>query len=194
MTQLSLQKNKQILRGIIVVSIAVPALVTLLLFLPFKFDLPKGLVMSLPHLNAIINSLTSVLLILALVFVKQGKIALHKNTMFAALALGALFLVSYVTYHASAPSTMYGDLNGDMLVDATEKALVSSSAPVYYVVLLSHIVLAAIVLPFVLLAVYAALSEKIGRHKKIVRWAYPIWLYVSVTGVLVYFMISPYYQ
>lgn len=195
MNELSLPKdNKQILRTITVISIVVPVLVAVLLFLPFKLDLPKALVMSLPPLNALINSLTSILLILALVFVKQGKIDLHKKTMFAALALGALFLLSYVTYHASAPSTKYGDINGDMLVDAAEKALVSSSAPLYYFILLTHIVLAAVVLPFVLLAVYAAMSGKVGRHQKIVRWAYPIWLYVSITGVVVYAMISPFYQ
>lgn len=194
MTELSYQKNnKQILRAIIFISVIVPVLVTVLLFLPFKFDLPKELVMSLPPMNAVINSLTSLLLVLALLFVKQGKIELHKKTMFAALGLGALFLVSYVLYHSSAPSTKYGDVNGDMVVDAAEKAAIASTSTVYYIVLLSHIVLAAVVLPFVLLAVYAALTGKVGRHKKIVRWAYPIWLYVSVTGVVVYLMISPYY-
>lgn len=195
MTEFTYEKNnKQILRAITVVSVVVPVLVAVLLFLPFKFDLPAGLVRSLPHLNAVINSLTSILLIAALVFVKQGKIGLHKKTMFAALGLGALFLVSYVLYHSSAPSTKYGDVNGDMLIDAAEKAAIASSSAFYYIVLLSHIVLAAVVLPFVLLAVFAALTNKVSRHKKIVRWAYPIWLYVSVTGVLVYWMISPYYQ
>lgn len=195
MAELSYQKNnKQILRAITIISVVVPVLVTVLLFLPFKFDLPKELVMSLPPMNAVINSLTSLLLVLALIFVKQGKIELHKKTMFAALGMGALFLVSYVLYHSSAPSTKYGDVNGDMVVDMAEKAAIASTSALYYTVLLSHIVLAAVVLPFVLLAVYAALTDKVSRHRKIVRWAYPIWLYVSVTGVVVYLMISPYYQ
>lgn len=195
MTDLSIQKNnKQILRAITLVSVAVPVVVAILLFLPFKFDLPKELVMSLPPLNAIINSITSLLLVLALLFVKQGKIELHKKAMFGALGLGALFLVSYVLYHSSAPSTKYGDVNADLVVDAAEKAAITSTATIYYIILLTHIVLAAVVLPFVLLAVYAALTNKVGRHKRIVRWAYPIWLYVSITGVVVYLMISPYYQ
>lgn len=195
MTELVYSKNdKVLLRAIIVVSVVVPLLVGLLMVMPYKFSLPKSVVMSLPVLNATINSLTSVLLVFGLVFILRGKALWHKRAMLAAMGLGALFLISYVIYHASAPSTKYGDLNGDSLVDAAEKAAIASTAGIYYFVLLSHIVLAAIVLPFVLMAVYYALTGKIERHRKIVRWAFPIWLYVSVTGVAVYFMISPYYQ
>lgn len=195
MNQLVYQKNnKQILRIITIISIAVPLLVVVLLFLPYKFSLPREVVRLLPQLNAFFNTLTSFLLIGALIAVKKGKIVLHKKMMLAAVGLGALFLISYVTYHASAPSTKYGDVNGDMVVDAVEKAAIASSSGIYYFVLLSHILLAAIVLPFVLMAVYFGLSGKLAGHKKIVRWAFPIWLYVSVTGVVVYLMISPFYQ
>lgn len=195
MTELVYSKNdKVLLRAIMVVSVVVPLLVGLLMVMPYKFSLPKPMVMSLPVLNAAINSLTSVLLIFGLLFILQRKVLWHKRAMLGAMALGAVFLVSYVIYHASAPSTKYGDLNNDFLVDAAEKAAIASTAGIYYFVLLSHIVLAAIVLPFVLLAVYYALTGKMERHRKTVRWAFPIWLYVSVTGVVVYFMISPYYQ
>ena len=195
MAELVYSKNdKVLLRAIIVVSVVVPLLVGLLMVMPYKFSLPKPMVMSLPVLNATINSLTSVLLVFGLMFILQGNVLWHKRAMLGAMGLGAIFLVSYVIYHASAPSTKYGDLNGDFLVDAAEKAAIASTAVIYYFVLLSHIVLAAIVLPFVLLAVYYALTGKMERHRKTVRWAFPIWLYVSVTGVVVYFMISPYYQ
>lgn len=195
MSELAFPKNdKQILRTIIVISVIVPVLVAVLLFLPYKINLSKDIVMVLPKLNAIINSLTSLLLVLALVFVKKGRLDLHKKTMLAAVGLGAIFLLSYVLYHSSAPSTKYGDVNGDMVVDVAEKAAIASTSGLYYFILLTHIVLAAIVLPFVLLAVYSALSGKLVNHKKIVRWAYPIWLYVSITGVVVYLMISPFYQ
>ena len=195
MSELVFQKNnKTILRIIIIISVVVPALIFFLIFLPQKINLPREMVMALPKINAIINSTASLLLILGLVFVKKGKLGLHKKTMLAAVGLGAVFLLSYVLYHSSAPSTKYGDVNGDMVVDLVEKAAISSTSGFYYFILLTHIVLAAIVLPFVLLAVYFALSGKLGKHKKIVRWAYPIWLYVSVSGVIVYLMISPFYQ
>lgn len=195
MTELSYSKNDRfLLRIILVISVAVPLVVGLLMVMPFKFSLPREVVMSLPVLNATINSITSLLLVLGLVFILQQKAEWHKRAMLGAMALGGLFLISYVIYHASASSTKYGDLNGDMLIDAAEKAAIASTAGIYYFVLISHILLAVIVLPFVLLAVFYGLQGKMDRHRKIVRWAYPIWLYVSVTGVVVYFMISPYYQ
>ena len=195
MTQLAYKaKDKIILKAIITVSVAVPLLVTVLLFLPFKFSLPDSVIMVLPRLNAGINTLTSLVLILGLVFVLKQKVEWHKRMMLFAMALGALFLVSYVIYHASAPSTKYGDASGDGIVSVAEKAAVASTAGIYYFVLFTHIVLAAIVLPFVLMSAYYALSGKITRHRKLVRWAYPLWLYVSVSGVLVFYLISPFYQ
>ena len=99
--------------------------------------------------------------------------------MVSAFVLGALFLVSYVLYHGSAPSTSFG---GEGWIRS-----------LYYFVLLTHIILAAVVVPLVLVALYFALSDRIVQHKKLVKYAYPIWLYVSITGVLVYLMIRPYY-
>lgn len=195
MAELVFEKNQKQLKTIIIlISVVVPLLVGLLMVLPYKFSLPKEFVYTLPMLNAVINSLTSVLLVLAVVFIKQGKVVLHKQTMLAAVGLGALFLVFYVLYHASAPSTKFGDTNGDMVVDAVEKAAIAGTSGFYYFILITHIVLAAVVLPFVLMAVYFGLTGKLPNHKKVVRWAFPVWLYVSVTGVVVYLMISPFYQ
>lgn len=194
MENLVIQKNqKHIKRGITLISIVIPLVIALLLVMPYKLSMPMEVVYTFPLINGILNTLTSILLVAAVIFVKQGKLELHKKTMLAAVGLGVLFIVFYVLYHASAPSTKYGDANGDMVVDALEKAAVAGSSGIYYFVLLTHIVLAAAVLPFVLMAVYFGLIGKLPNHKKIVRWAFPIWLYVSVTGVVVYLMISPFY-
>ena len=159
-------------------SIAIPLAVAVLLGLPTKLDLGEW-VYTLPHVIGVINSLTAICLIMAFLFVKQKKIALHKKFNSAAFVLGAIFLLCYVTYHASAPSTSYGG-------DETTKY-------VYYFFLLTHILLSIGVVPLVLLAFYYALNGMIDKHKKIVKFTFPIWLYVSVTGVIVYLMISPYY-
>jgi putative membrane protein len=165
---------------ITVVSVAIPLVVAILLYAPFTVDLGSEFVYFLPHLNAVINSSTSVLLIAALLFIKAKNISLHKASMNSAFVLGAIFLVSYVLYHASTESTSFG---GEGWI-----------RPVYYALLISHILLAAVVVPFVLFAITYAWQGKFDKHKKVVKWAYPIWLYVSVTGVIVYFMIRPYYQ
>jgi len=149
-----------------------------LLGLPTKLDLGDW-VYTLPHVIGVINTLTAICLVLAIVAIKRKKVDLHKKFNSAAFVLGAIFLLCYVTYHASAESTSFG---GD---DTTKY--------IYYFFLLTHIVLSIGVVPLVLLAFYYALNEMIDKHKKIVKFTFPIWLYVSVTGVIVYLMISPYY-
>ncbi|TAE39004.1 MAG: DUF420 domain-containing protein [Runella slithyformis] len=134
----------------------------------------------LPHLNAIINSTTALTLLAGLYFIKQKNVKVHRRMMSISFLLGAVFLVSYVLYHLTNESTSFG---GEGLI-----------RPLYYFLLVSHIVLSIGVVWFVLRAIYFALSNQIDRHKKVVRWAYPIWLYVSTTGVIVYLMISPYYK
>jgi len=186
----SSDKRSNILIGVL--SIAIPVVVAVLLFLPQKVNGGNWARM-LPHLNALINSLTSVVLIMGLVFIKKGKINLHRICMTTAFSLGALFLVSYVLYHAAIPSTVYGDVNGNNVLDDPEKAAIAGTVTIYYILLATHIFMAAIVLPFVLRAMYFAWKQKFDRHRKVVKWAFPIWLYVSITGVIVYFMISPYY-
>jgi len=162
-----------------VLSIAIPLAVAALLSLPQKLNLGDW-VYNLPHVIGVINTLTSVCLILALVAIKRKNVVWHKRFNTTALTLGALFLLCYVTYHASAPSTPFG---GEGSIKA-----------IYYFFLISHIMLSIGVVPLVLLAFFYAWSNMIEKHKKIVRYTYPIWLYVSVTGVIVYLMISPYYQ
>ncbi|MBO3698468.1 DUF420 domain-containing protein [Roseivirga sp. E12] len=159
-------------------SIAIPLAVAILLGLRTKLDLGEW-VYNLPHVIGVINSLTAACLILAFIFVKQKKISLHKKFNSAAFILGAIFLLCYVTYHASAESTAYGQ------DDYTKY--------IYYFFLLSHILLSIGVVPMVLLAFYYALNDMIDKHRKIVKYTFPVWLYVSVTGVIVYLMISPYY-
>ena len=107
--------------------------------------------------------------------------------------LGFIFLVSYITYHASVPSTVYGDLDGDRVLSEAEKLSVGGWRTFYLVVLLSHILIAIVGLPLVLLAAYFGLTDKRASHRKIVRFTYPVWMYIAITGVLVYFLISPYY-
>ncbi|WP_019989569.1 DUF420 domain-containing protein [Rudanella lutea] len=166
-------------RIINILSIAIPVAVAVLLGIRQKVDLGDWTTF-LPHLNAVINSLTSVLLLIGLYFIKQKNIAGHRVSMLSAFTLGSVFLVSYVLYHLTNESTPFG---GQGWI-----------RPVYYFLLVSHIVLSIVVVWFVLRAVYYAISGQIAQHKAVVKWAYPIWLYVSITGVIVYFLIAPYYN
>jgi putative membrane protein len=165
---------------IMVISVLIPVVVALLLFMPTRLNLGADFVYFLPHLNGVINTATSIALLAGYFFIDRKKIALHRASMSTAFILGSIFLVSYVVYHASAESTTFG---GEGIIRS-----------VYYFLLITHIILAAVVVPFVLFAFYFALSGKIDKHKKIVKYTFPIWLYVSVTGVIVYLMISPYYN
>ncbi len=178
METLVLEKGKKYNWIINILAVAIPVAVAVLLGLPQKLDLGSWTKV-LPHLNAIINSLTAGLLIIGLYFIKQKNITAHRRTMTAAFLLGSVFLVSYVLYHLTNESTSFG---GTGVI-----------RPFYYFLLISHIVLSVVVVWFVLRAVYFAYSNQIAEHRKTVRWAYPIWLYVSITGVIVYFLISPYY-
>jgi len=144
--------------------------------------------------NAIINSCVAVLLIAALVAVKSKNYTLHKNLMMSAMLLSILFLVSYICHHLFAGDTRFGDVNHDGIVTELEKAAVGSSRIIYYIILGTHIPLAGIILPFILFSAYRALTGEFDKHKKMVRITWPIWFYVAVTGVVVYWMISPYYN
>lgn len=165
-------------RVINILALAIPIAVAVLLGIRQKVDLGNWTTY-LPHINGIINSITSVLLLMGFYFIKQKNIEAHKRTMLTAFVLGSLFLVSYVLYHLTNESTPYG---GQGWI-----------RPVYYFLLISHIVLSVVVVWFVLRAVYFAISGQILKHKQTVKYAFPIWLYVSITGVIVYLMIKPYY-
>lgn len=150
-----------------------------------------------PHVfatfNAIVNSCVVLLLIAALIAVKSKKFILHKKIMLAAIILSVLFLISYVCHHLLSGETKFGDMNHDGILSPEEKMLAGSLRYVYYFILITHIPLAAIVLPFVLFTAYRALSGDYEKHKKLVRVTWPLWFYVAITGVAVYLLISPYY-
>jgi len=133
----------------------------------------------LPMLNAIFNTFTFLFLVAALVAIKKKNIPVHRRFIVAAFTTTFLFCISYLTYHAMAESTSYG---GEGILKS-----------IYYFVLLTHIVLAAVIVPLALITLGRGLNMQVEKHRKIARWTMPLWLYVSFTGVLVYFMISPYY-
>lgn len=162
-----------------ILSIAVPIVVALLLGIPTKFDLGAW-TKQIPHLIGAINIVTSSVLLIGWIAIRCGNVSLHRSAMLTAFGLGAFFLVCYVTYHLSNPSTAFGGQGFIRLV--------------YFSVLLSHILLSLVVLPLVFRALWYALLKRFDKHRRIARIAYPIWLYVSVTGVIAYWMISPYYQ
>ncbi len=178
---------------IIIASILVPGIVAYFLFGPQKIGEVSQWHYYLPHINAILNSLTASLLLLGLVFIRNNHPQRHRFTMLAAFFLGVLFLISYLTYHASVPSAIFGDANHDGILDIEEQAILGFKRATYLFLLLSHIGLAFVVVPLVLVALFHALTENFEGHLKVVKYAYPVWLYVSVTGVLVYLMIRPYY-
>jgi putative membrane protein len=145
---------------------------------PDKSLIPSW-VLFLPKFNAIINGTCSILLLLSLYFIKRKDIATHKKLNILTFIFSSLFLVSYIIFHATGIKTTYG---GDGFIRT-----------VYYFILITHIILAAVVLPLVLFSFQKGLQMQVEAHKKLVRFTYPIWLYVTVTGVIVYLMISPYY-
>lgn len=140
----------------------------------FQLDLHRG---TLPRINAFINGGTSIVLVSAWIAIMNRKIQLHQRLMWIAVGLSALFLVFYVAQHSSFPSASYG----------------GGAKGIYYFILLTHIVLAAAIVPLVLITLTRALAMRYDRHRRIARWTMPIWLYVSITGVIVYLMIAPYY-
>lgn len=158
---------------IVALSIVIPLAVALL----FEIKV-EGLDFSfLPPIYATINGITAVLLVSALIAVKNKKITLHQNLMKTALLCSLMFLVLYVLYHISSDSTPYG----------------GESTTLYYTILISHIILSVGVVPLVLFTYFYAWQGNYEKHKRWTRFSFPIWLYVAVSGVIVYLMISPYY-
>jgi putative membrane protein len=188
-----LKKNEKTARILIwsvsiIVFVAIAALSGIKLNVHLSFD---------PHVfatfNAIVNSLVAILLIAGLISVKKRNYILHKKIMIAAIILSVLFLISYVCHHLLSGETRFGDLNHDGIVSPDEKVLAGSVRYVYYAVLITHIPLAGIILPFILFTAYRSLSGDFQKHKKLARITWPVWLYVAISGVAVYLLISPYY-
>lgn len=129
----------------------------------------------LPALNATLNSITAVLLVIGFIFIKQKNIQAHKKVMLSALATSLLFLTSYLIYHFNVGSVAYPHHDW--------------TRPLYFAILIPHTILATVMTPFIVFAVWQAFKENFQKHKKVVRWVWPVWMFVSVTGVIVYFML-----
>ncbi|HVM87469.1 MAG TPA: DUF420 domain-containing protein [Puia sp.] len=186
-------KEKNLTLPIIIVSIAIPAAVAVLLLAPdvkinFGFNTH-----ALPLFHAILNSTTAIFLMASLYFIRSKQIKAHKTANLIAVALSTVFLVSYVIYHASNPSTKFGDLNHDGILSTEEKLQAGILRYVYYFILTSHIILSAVIVPLVLFTLQRAFQEKFDKHRKLAKITWPVWFYVAVTGVIVYLMISKYY-
>jgi putative membrane protein len=144
--------------------------------------------------NAIINGTVSLALLAGLLLVKQGMFRQHKQVMLFAMVLSVLFLLSYICHHLFAGEAVYGETDGIKGLSDAEREAAGSMRNVYILILITHIPLAGIALPFILFAAYRALTGDYEKHKKMVRIIWPLWMYVAVTGVIIYFMVSPYYR
>ena len=167
--------EKKYNKVIVILSVAIPLAVAALFGVKIDLELP----FFFPPIYATINAITALVLIMAYVAIVNKKIKLHQRFMQTAIALSLIFLVMYVLYHMTSDSTKFG---GEGIIKST-----------YYIILITHIILSIIVIPFVLITYVRAITNNIERHKKIARITFPVWLYVAVSGVLVYLMISPYY-
>ncbi len=160
----------------------------------FKITLPEGVDLSfLPAFHSSMNILTAIALIIALWFIKKQNMKMHRNFIYAALGFSALFLLSYVAYHFTSSEVLYGDANGDGVVDAAELAIVGSMRTVYLIILATHIITAAVIFPFILFTFIRAFTGQYDRHKKMARWVFPVWLFVAISGPVCFFMLKPYY-
>lgn len=147
----------------------------------------------LPPIYATINGITAVLLIVAVLAIKNGERKLHENVMKTAIACSVAFLLMYVAYHMTSISAVYGDFNHNSVLDASEAEAVKNTRLLYLFILFTHILLSIVIIPLVLITYVRALAQRFDKHKKIAKITFPIWLYVAITGVVVYVMISPYY-
>ena len=195
MITLSKYSEKGVKTTIYITTVAVCGLVVVLnqKYIPHPDSFP-AFIYKLPTLNAILNGTCTLLLLLSLWAIKRRNIELHKRLNLTAFVLSSLFLLSYVTAHYFIPDTRYGDVDHDGVMSIAEDVAVAGIKPLYIFILLTHIFLAVAVLPMILLSFYYGLTDQREKHKKLTRYSYPVWLYVTITGVVVYLMISPYYN
>jgi putative membrane protein len=177
-------EDKKIIRVIYALSVIIPLAVALTMVLPAQWKEGLGIsensaVSSFPFLHAVLNGATFVCLVAAGIAIKNKRITVHKTFMLTAFVLSSLFLISYVIYHLTHPSAKFGGEGGVRYV--------------YFFILVSHILLSVPVIPLALLSIYRGWTNDIAKHKRIVKFAYPVWLYVALTGVLVYLFMQPYY-
>ncbi len=159
-----------------------------------RIPLPEGVSLDfLPAVHAALNASVAVLLVAAVVSVKSGRIRLHKNLMLGAMGLSVVFLLGYVAYHFTNIETLFGDANADGMLSVPELEAVGVLRPVYVVLLITHIIAAAISLPMILLTFTAAWTNRFETHRGLAHWVFPIWLFVAITGPVCYLMLRPYY-
>ena len=176
MVKIEEEKVRKYIPWVWILSIAVPVIVAIL----FLIRIPNvNSLTFLPPVYATINAITAIVLTLAYFAIRNKKIALHERLMKSAIALSVVFLVMYVAYHMTSDPTPYGG--------------VGISRSIYYFILISHILLSIGIIPLVLVTYVRAISKLFSDHKKIARYTFPIWMYIAVTGVVIYLMISPYY-
>ena len=194
MLQPSLKKNDPkaklfiwIVSIIVFVAVAVLSRVKLNIAVPFDVHV-------FATINAVINTCVAVLLVAGLFAAKNGNYLLHKKIMVTAICLSVLFLISYICHHLMAGETRYGDMNHDGALSMDEMMRAGGTRSFYYVLLITHIPLAGIILPFILFTAYRALIGEYEAHKKLVRFTWPIWFYVAASGVVIYWMIKPFYN
>lgn len=175
----------------VVVSVLVIGIVVAMRYIP---KIETGIDFSfLPPFHSSLNALAAVALIAALYFIKQGNMKAHRNAIYTAMALSAMFLLSYVVYHFTSDAVKFGDANFDGIVDEAEKLAVGGKRIFYLILLITHVTLAGLILPFILFTFSRAYTGQYARHKKMARWVFPLWLYVAITGPICYLMLMPYY-
>lgn len=180
MNELLHKKDNVWIPLIIGLSVAVPLVVLLLMLMPSEWRVDMGIgPRVLPLFHAVLNGTTAVLLFLGVVFIKNQRVMLHRASMMTAFGLSAVFLVSYVISKLNHDPVPFGGTGWQR--------------PVYFFILISHIVLSAAVLPMAMMSIYRALTNELDKHRKWVKWTFPIWMYVAITGVLVYVFMAPYY-
>jgi putative membrane protein len=186
---MELKNDKRIKYTIYVLSVVIPAAVAALFGIKIQ-----GVDLSfLPPIYATINGLTAVTLIAALFSIKKGNRTLHERLMKLSILFSILFLLGYVAYHMTSDPTIYGDLNGDKVLSIEEASQIKGTVMIYYSLLISHILLSVAVIPLVLFSYFFAWKGDFVKHKKWVNYAFPIWLYVAISGVVVFVMISSFY-
>lgn len=176
----SLQPDPALEKRLNVIAYIVSAVVLLLVGLMRRYKFDTGIDFSfLPPIHASLNALCAVILVFALYFIKNKQVENHRKAIYAAMVCSGLFLLSYVVYHFTTPETTY---KGEGLMRT-----------VYFFFLITHVILAAVILPFILLTFTRAYTNQFERHKKMARWVFPLWLYVAVTGPICYLMLRPFY-
>lgn len=188
----NIEQLKKLKVAVWVISVAVLGLV--MLMREVKIPLPSGVSLAfLPPFHALLNTFAAVSLVLALISITKGKVIIHQRWIYCAMVCSFIFLLSYVAYHFTTPETKFGDLNGDGLLSEIEITEAGSMRKVYLLVLISHISLAAISLPFILLTFCYGFTHHFDKHRSLSKKIFPIWLYVAITGPVVYFLLMPYY-